>query len=92
MERERKEMTAKQRFITYLKNKCKHLEFTKDADEFWKLLKEEDGAGPANDFYNLVGNATTDYYYDHAGAGKSFVELRIFSSTHAVDFYFENCL
>ena len=42
--------------------------------------------------HEAVGNATTDYYYDHAGAGKLFVELGIFSSTHAVDFYFENCL
>ena len=83
---------AKQRFTNYLKNKCKHLEITQDADEFWKLLKEEDGAGPAIDFYNLVGNATTDYYYDHAGTGKLFVELGIFSNIHAVDFYFENCL
>lgn len=86
-------MMAKQRFVTYLKKKCKHLEITQNADEFWKLLdQEEDGVGPANDFYNLVGNATTDYYYDHAGAGKLFVELGIFSSTHAVDFYFQNCL
>ena len=85
-------MTSKQRFVTYLKDKCKHLEFTKDADEFWKLLEKEENGGPANDFYELVGNATTDYYYDHAGAGKLFVELGIFSSTHAVDFYFENCL
>lgn len=76
-----KEMMAKQRFVAYLKDKCKHLEITQDADEFWKLLKEEDGAGPANDFYEAVGNATTDYYYDKAGAGKLFVELRIFSST-----------
>ena len=83
---------AKQRFITYLKDKCKHLEFTKDADEFWKLLEKEDGNGPANDFYNLVGNATTDYYYDHAGAGKLFVELNIYSGGDAVDFYFQNCL
>ena len=81
---------AKQRFTNYLKNKCKHLEITQDADEFWKLLKEEDGAGPANDFYELVGNSTTDYYYNKAG--KLFVKLGIFSSTHAVDFYFENCL
>lgn len=83
----------KSHFVNYLKNKCKHLEFTKDADEFWKLLeKEENGTGPANNFYEAVGNATTDYYYDHAGAGKLFVELGVFSSTHAVDFYFENCL
>ena len=74
-------MTAKLRFITYLKDKRKHLEITKDADKFWKLLKEEDGVGPANDFYEAVGNATTDYYHDKAGAGKLFVELRIFSST-----------
>lgn len=87
-----KEMTAKQRFATYLKDKCKHLEITQDADEFWKLLKEEDGAGPANDFYETVGNATTDHYHNHAGAGRLFVELGIFSSIHAVDFYFENCL
>lgn len=80
-----KEMMAKQRFVAYLKDKCKHLEITQDADEFWKLLKEEDGAGPANDFYEAVGNATTDYYYDHVNAGKLFVELGIFSSTHAVD-------
>lgn len=83
----------KSHFVNYLKSKCKRLEFVQDADEFWKLLdQEEDGVGPANDFYELVGNATTDYYYDHAGAGKLFVELGIFSSTHAVDFYFENCL
>ena len=83
----------KSHFVNDLKNKCKHLEFIQDADEFWKLLnQEEDGSGPANDFYEAVGNATTDYYYDHAGAGKLFVELGIFSSTHAVDFYFENCL
>lgn len=82
----------KSHFVNYLKNKCKHLEFIQDADEFWKLLKEEDGAGPANDFYELVGNSTTDYYYNNAGAGKLFVELGIFSSTHTVDFYFENCL
>lgn len=86
------ETKEKSHFTTYLKDKCKHLEFTKDADEFWKLLEKEENGGPANDFYELVGNATTDYYYDHAGAGKLFVELRIFSSTHAVDFYFENCL
>ena len=83
---------TKQRFITYLKDKCKHLEFAKDAEEFWKLLKKEDGSGPANDFYEAVGNATTDYYNDHAGAGKLFVELGIFSSSDAVDFYFKNCL
>ena len=47
-------MTAKQRFTTYLKDKCKHLEFTKDADEFWKLLEKEDGSGPANDFTRLL--------------------------------------
>ena len=81
-------MTAKQRFITYLKNKCKHLEFTQDADESWKLLeKEEIGTGPANDFYEAVGNATTDYYHNHANSGKLFVELGVFSSIHAVDFY-----
>ena len=74
-------MEARSRFVTYLKDKCKHLEVTQDAEEFRKLLKEEDGAGPANDFYEAVGNATTDYYYDHASAGKLFVELRIFSST-----------
>ena len=74
-------MEARSRFVTYLKDKCKHLEVTQNADEFWKLLEKEDGNGPANNFYNLVGNATTDYYYDHAGAGKLFVELRIFSST-----------
>ena len=74
-------MTAKQRFITYLKDKCKHLEITQDADDFWKLLEKEGGNGPANDFYEAVGNTTTDYYYDHASAGKLFVELRIFSST-----------
>lgn len=85
-------MEARSRFVTYLKDKCKHLEVTQDAEEFWKLLEKEDGSGPANDFYEAVGNATTDYYYDKAGAGKLFVELRIFSSTHAVDFYFENCL
>ena len=84
-------MEARLRFVTYLKDKCKHLEVTQDAEEFWKLLEKENG-GPANDFYEAVGNATTDYYYDHAGAGKLFVELGIFSSTHAVDFYFENCL
>lgn len=82
----------KSHFVNYLKNKCKHLEFTKDADEFWKMLEKEENGGPANDFYEAVGNATTDYYYDKAGAGKLFVELGIFSSTHAVDFYFENCL
>lgn len=82
----------KSHFVNYLKNKCKHLEFIQDADEFWKLLEKEENGGPANDFCELVGNATTDYYYDHAGAGKLFVELGIFSSTHAVDFYFENCL
>lgn len=85
-------MEARSRFVTYLKDKCKHLEVTQDAEEFWKLLEKEDGSGPANDFYELVENATSDYYYDHAGTGKLFVELRIFSSTHAVDFYFENCL
>ena len=37
-------MMAKQRFVNYLKKKCKHLEITQDADEFWKLLKEEDGS------------------------------------------------
>ena len=85
-------MEARSRFVTYLKDKCKHLEVTQDAEEFWKLLEKEDGSRPANDFYEAVGNATTDYYYDKAGAEKLFVELRIFSSTHAVDFYFENCL
>lgn len=85
-------MEARSRFTTCLKDKCKHLEFTKDANEFWKLLEKEDGSGPANDFYEAVGNATTDYYYNNAGVGKLFVELGIFSSTHAVDFYFQNCL
>lgn len=85
-------MEARSRFITYLKDKCKHLEITQDAEEFWKLLEKEDGSGPANVFYEAVGNSTTDYYYNNAGAGKLFVELGIFSSTHAVDFYFENCL
>ena len=85
-------MEARSRFVTYLKDKCKHLEVTQDAEEFWKLLEKEENGGPANDFHEAVGNATTDYYYDKAGAGKLFVELRIFSSTHAVDFYFENCL
>lgn len=82
----------KSHFVNYLKNKCKHLEFTKDADEFWKLLEKEENGGPANDFYEAVGNATTDYYYNNTNAGKLFVELGVFSSTHAVDFYFENCL
>lgn len=82
----------KSHFANYLKKKCKHLQPTNNADEFWKLLEKEDGSGPANNFYEAVGNATTDYYYDHAGVGKLFVELGIFSSTHAVDFYFQSCL
>lgn len=85
-------MTAKQRFVTYLKDKCKHLEFIKDADEFWKLLEKEDGSGPTNDFYEAVGNATTDYYYNNTNAGEMFVKLEIFSSSDAVDFYFKNCV
>lgn len=87
-------METKERthFANHLKDKCKHLEITQDADEFWKLLDKEEDRGPANGFYEAVGNATTDYYYDHANAGKLFVELGIFSSTHAVDFYFQNCL
>lgn len=32
----------KSHFVNYLKDKCKHLEFTKDADEFWKLLENPD--------------------------------------------------
>lgn len=83
----------KSHFVNYLKSKCKRLEFVQDADEFWKLLdQEEDGVGPANDFYELVGNATTDYYYNNTNAGEMFMKLEIFSSTHAVDFYFKNCL
>lgn len=86
-------MKARSRFVTYLKDKCKHLKVTQDAEDFWKLLdQEENGVGPANDFYEAVGNATADYYYNNTNAGKLFVELGIFSSTHAVDFYFENCL
>ena len=84
---------AKQRFITYLKDKCKHLEFTKDADEFWKLLeKEEIGTGPANKFYDYISNAMADYCYDNEDAGELFVELNIYSAGDAVDFYFKNCL
>ena len=87
------ETKEKSHFATYLKDKCKHLEITKDADEFWKLLdKEGNENGPANKFYDYISNAMADYYYDNEDAGKLFVELRIFSSTHAVDFYFENCL
>ena len=32
----------KSHFVNYLKNKCKHLEFIQDADEFWKLLEKEE--------------------------------------------------
>lgn len=85
-------MATKLQFATYLKDKCKHLQLTNNADEFWKLLEKEENKGPANDFYEAVGNATTDYYHNHANSGKLFVELGIFSSIHAVDFYFGNCL
>lgn len=43
-------MEARSRFVTYLKDKCKHLEVTQDAEEFWKLLEKEENGGPANDF------------------------------------------
>ena len=83
----------KSRFITHLKNKCKHLEITKDADEFWKLLeKEEIGNGPANKFYDYISNAMADYCYDNEDAGELFVELNLYSAGDAVDFYFKNCL
>ena len=83
---------AKQQFATYLKDKCKHLEITQNADEFWKLLKEEDGSGPANKFYDYISNAMADYYYDNEDAGELFVELNLYSGGDAVDFYFGNCL
>ena len=81
---------AKQRFLNYLKNKCKHLEFAKDAEEFWKLLDEEKNEnGPANKFYDCISNAMADYYYDNEDAGELFVELNIYSGGDAVDFYFK---
>lgn len=83
----------KSRFVNYLKKKCKHLEITQDADEFWKLLeKEEVGIGPANKFYDYISNAMADYYYDNEDAGELFVELNIYSASDVVDFYFQNCL
>lgn len=83
----------KSRFVNYLKNKCKHLEITKDANEFWKLLDQEEvGIGPANKFYDHITNAMADYYYDNEDAGELFVELNIYSGGDAVDFYFQNCL
>lgn len=83
----------KSRFVNYLKSKCKHLEITQNADEFWKLLDQEEvGVGPANKFYDHISNATADYCYDNEDAGELFMELNIYSGGDAIDFYFENCL
>ena len=86
-------MTTKLQFATHLKDKCKHLQPTNNADEFWKLLdKEGNENGPANKFYDYISNAMADYYYDNEDAGELFVELNLYSGGDAVDFYFKNCL
>ena len=83
----------KSRFINHLKDKCKHLQPTNNADEFRKLLeKEEIGTGPANKFYDYISNAMADYCYDNEDAGELFMELNLYSGGDAVDFYFKNCL